>query len=79
MKVAKVAKVEEKVIPREHKCDQCEYRSSHRSGLTTHVRAVHDKIKSHACTECEFRWVQTETQRVGLLNLHAPYVSVTHH
>ena len=46
---------DDKVV-REHKCDQCDYRSSHRSGLTAHVRAVHDKIKDHVCQECEFRY-----------------------
>ena len=55
--VKKAENGDSRAVPRDHKCEQCNYRSSHRSGLTAHVRAVHDKIKGHACPECEFRWI----------------------
>ena len=53
----KKAENDNRAVPRrDHKCEQCDYRSSHRSGLTAHVRAVHDKIKDHVCQECDFRY-----------------------
>ena len=47
-------------------CEQCDYRSPHRGGLLSHVSAVHEKVKTHACAECDFRCTRSSDLKASV-------------
>ena len=61
-KQAKIRKSKEKKknpkVKATHLCDTCGKYLKSRSGLKSHISAVHDKLKPHACTFCEVDFVK---------------------
>ena len=54
---------------RDHKCTKCNYASSRKAHLVSHMKTVHDNIKDHKCTKCD----DATTQKQYLL-VHDKYV-----
>ena len=58
----KIRKIKEKKkdpkVKATHLCDTCGKHLKSRSGLKSHISAVHDKLKPHACTICEVDFVK---------------------
>ena len=42
------------VNKRNHKCEKCPYRTSHKVELRRHVKQVHDNIRNHPSVECGY-------------------------
>ena len=46
-------------------CQHCQYKTSQKSILETHIKSVHEKIKSFQCQYCEHK-----TAYKSALNIH---------
>ena len=38
-----------------YQCPHCQFKANQPSWLKVHVKGVHDKIRDHACEQCDFR------------------------
>lgn len=42
-------------MEKRHHCPQCDYKSSQKSNLKRHIKAIHNKIKDFECQKCDFK------------------------
>ena len=55
---------------KEFACDHCNYKAAYKHHLTTHITAVHEKLKSFECGKCNYASSQKSNLNSHLKRVH---------